>query len=636
MHTPDEFHGCKGKIVNGAPQRKILDHPAIACFISHWSYICDVWKVGLKLDKDENGLILKGEIRKKVDQLLENEDIKARSLELKELSLKNSVKGGQSSKNLEKFINWAKKAFLETHVLEETRDSADISAAECKIRQQLKVLLLTNFLRPTYGFKKPVKEKKPTVTKQVIICIYVQITSHSAKNNDFIPFATADMNCPHFLVMPYPILGHMNPLLQFSQVLAKHGCKITFLITEFNQKRMKNAIDHFGTQIKFVALPDGLDPEDDRSDQPKVILSLRNTMPCKLHKLIQDTNALDGDDSKITCLVVSKNIAWALEVGQKLGIKGALLWPASATSLASFESIPRLIDEGIIDSETGLPTRKQEIQLLPNSPMMDTANLPWCSLSKNFFLHMVEDTESLKLGEWWLCNTTSDLEPGALAMWPRFLPIGPLMESDTNKCSFWREDTSCLDWLDQHPPQSVVYVSFGSIAIVEPKQFKELALGLDLLNKPFLWVVRPSNDNNKVNNAYPDEFIGSKGKIIDWSPQKKILNHPAIACFITHCGWNSIIEGVCGGIPFLCWPFFSDQFINKSYICEVWKVGLGLNKDENGLISKEEISKKVEQVLGNEDIKARSLNLKELTLNNSVIGGQSSKNFEKFINWAKH
>jgi len=116
---------------------------------------------------------------------------------------------------------------------------------------------------------------------------------------------------------------------------------------------MKNAIDHLRTQINFVELSDGLDPEDDRSDQPKVILSLRNTMPSKLHNLIQNINVLDGDDSKITCLVVSKNMGWALEVGHKLGIKGALLWPASATSLASFDSIPTLIHERIIDSETG-------------------------------------------------------------------------------------------------------------------------------------------------------------------------------------------------------------------------------------------------------------------------------------------
>lgn len=158
------------------------------------------------------------------------------------------------------------------------------------------------------------------------------------------------MSYPHFLVMPYPILGHMNPLLQFSQVLANHGCKITFLITEFNQKRMKSEIDHLGAQIKFVTLPDGLVPEDDRSDHKKVIFSIKSHMPPMLPKLIQDIDALDANNN-ITCIVVTVNMGWALEVGHKLGIKGALLWPASATSLATCDCIPWLIHDGIIDSD---------------------------------------------------------------------------------------------------------------------------------------------------------------------------------------------------------------------------------------------------------------------------------------------
>lgn len=67
-----------------------------------------MWKIGLGLDKDENGIISKGEIRKKVEKLLLDEDIKARSLKLKESTMNNIGKFGQSTKNLEKFINWAK------------------------------------------------------------------------------------------------------------------------------------------------------------------------------------------------------------------------------------------------------------------------------------------------------------------------------------------------------------------------------------------------------------------------------------------------------------------------------------------------------------------------------------------------
>ena len=99
-----------------------------------------------------------------------------------------------------------------------------------------------------------------------------------------------------------------------------------------------------------------------------------------------------------------------------------------------------------------------------------------------------------------------------------------------------------MSWLDQQPHGSVLYVAFGSFTHFDQNQFNELALGLDLTNRPFLWVVR--QDNKRV---YPNEFLGSKGKIVGWAPQQKVLNHPAIACFLTHCGWNSTMEGLSKG-----------------------------------------------------------------------------------------
>ncbi|XP_019420161.1 PREDICTED: UDP-glycosyltransferase 83A1-like [Lupinus angustifolius] len=435
------------------------------------------------------------------------------------------------------------------------------------------------------------------------------------------------MSTPHFLAIAYPILGHLTPLLQFSKLLAKHGCKITFLTSDENYNRLKNNID---SMIKLVSLSDGVGPEDDRNDQAKVILSTKTSMSVKLPKLIEDLNAMDSCN-KISCIIVTKNMGWALELGHKLGIKGALFWPASATSLTSFDSIQRLIHEGIIDSENGLTiTSKEEIQLAPNLPIMDIAAMPWYCLDNNFFFqHMMQEIKTLNLGEWWLCNTTFDLEAGAFSTSPKILPIGPLI--DQNTTSFMQEDLTCLDWLDLQPPESVIYVSFGSMVSTKPNQFKELALGLELLNKPFLWVVRSGNGNN-VNNIYPDEFTGRQGKIVGWAPQKKILSHPSIACFISHCGWNSTIEGVYGGVPFLCWPFCSDQLMNKTYICDVWKVGLGFNKDENGLISRGEIEKKVEQVLGDREMKERSSKLMKILIKNKSEG---DKNLNKFISWAK-
>ncbi|KAL4322670.1 hypothetical protein AHAS_Ahas14G0233700 [Arachis hypogaea] len=422
------------------------------------------------------------------------------------------------------------------------------------------------------------------------------------------------MGTPHFLAIPFQVSSHINPLLQLSNVLAKHGCKVTFLYTEFNHKRAKNsaaAQDHDDDEesskmIKFVTFPDGLGPEGDRSDSMKVLQSIKRTMPSLLPKLIEDINALNFEN-KITCILVTFNMSWALEVGHQLGIKCAALFPFSATSVASVHFIPKLMEDGIIDSD-GNSIKSQEIQLAPNMAMMDSKHFLWCNLGNDFFKHLVQETKAMELlAEWWLCNSAYDLESGAFSISPKLLPIGPLMESNSNNnnksSSFWQEDTTCLEWLDQQQPQSVLYVSFGTLAVMESNQFKELALALDLIDKPFLWVIRPDNMDNKRNNKYPDEFHGRKG--------------------------------VYSGVPFLCWPFFIDQFWNESYICDIWKVGLGLKKDDNGFISKEEISKKVLQLLGDEGIRERSLKLKEVSRNNLAEGGQSTKNLENFVHWAK-
>ncbi|KAK9107262.1 hypothetical protein Syun_023273 [Stephania yunnanensis] len=114
----------------------------------------------------------------------------------------------------------------------------------------------------------------------------------------------------------------------------------------------------------------------------------------------------------------------------------------------------------------------------------------------------------------------------------------------------------------------------------------------------------PEDDRN--NQGKLGELCGrvaSRGQIVGWAPQRDVLAHPSVSCFLSHYGWNSTIEGLSMGIPFLCWPYFADQFLNESYICVVSKVGLKLKATENGLISRYEIKTKVAMLLGDEQIK---------------------------------
>ncbi|GLT36246.1 hypothetical protein SLA2020_106380 [Shorea laevis] len=113
--------------------------------------------------------------------------------------------------------------------------------------------------------------------------------------------------------------------------------------------------------------------------------------------------------------------------------------------------------------------------------------------------------------------------------------------------------------------------------------------------------------------------------MVGWAPQRAVLSHPSIACFISHCVWNSTMEGLSNEVPFLCWPYFGDQFLNASYICDIWNVGLKLEKDESEIIRGEEIKSKVEKLRSDENFKARALELKEKTLNNIKEAGSSEQ-----------
>lgn len=287
-----------------------------------------------------------------------------------------------------------------------------------------------------------------------------------------------------------------------------------------------------------------------------------------------------------------------------------------------------------------MPLKNQMIQLGSAMPAMTTAIFGWTSdvtVQKRMFEAIHRNNKAEKLADWIICNSTHDLELGAFTLSPEVQPIGPLIASNRKGNSagcFWKEDTRCLKWLDQQQPKSVIYVAFGSIAIFDKTQFQELALGLEHIGRPFLWVVRPGI--TKETCVYPEGFeerVANRGRIVEWAPQQKVLSHPSVGCFLSHCGWNSTMEGVTNGIPFLCWPYFTDQFINESYVCDVWKVGLKFNRDEDGIINREEIKNKVEQVLSDENIGARTRELKEIAMASVGDCGHSRRILLNLVEW---
>jgi UDP:flavonoid glycosyltransferase YjiC (YdhE family) len=91
------------------------------------------------------------------------------------------------------------------------------------------------------------------------------------------------------------------------------------------------------------------------------------------------------------------------------------------------------------------------------------------------------------------------------------------------------------------------------------------------------------------------------------------------------------MEAVRNGVPVLCWPYFCDQFLDRSYVTEVWRTGLAVSPGGDGVVTKEEVKSKVEKVIADEGIRERAMCLKDTASKCISKGGLSHRNFTTFV-----
>ena len=154
--------------------------------------------------------------------------------------------------------------------------------------------------------------------------------------------------------------------------------------------------------------------------------------------------------------------------------------------------------------------------------------------------------------------------------------IGPVSLCNINTA----DKHDCLKWLDSKKPNSIVYVCFGSVANFNDAQLFEIALGLEASGQEFIWVVRREKDDEGREEWLPEGYekiMEGKGLIIrGWAPQVLILDREAVGGFVTHCGWNSTLEGVSAGVPMVTWPVSAEQFYNEKLVTQILKIGVGV------------------------------------------------------------
>ncbi|GLJ28289.1 hypothetical protein SUGI_0556030 [Cryptomeria japonica] len=248
------------------------------------------------------------------------------------------------------------------------------------------------------------------------------------------------------------------------------------------------------------------------------------------------------------------------------------------------------------------------------------------------------------LADFMVINTFDELEGPIIETLQARLPvysIGPLLLcaaeemnglSNMISATIFTEETSCVKWLDDQDAHSVLYVSFGSITVISERELVEFAWGLEASKQPFLWAIRPDLIHG-ASTVLPVEFVDKvkgRGFFVSWAPQIKVLSHPSVSGFLTHSGWNSTIESICAGVPMISWPFYAEQHINRTYVSQVWKIGISMNAD----VGRGEVEERVRRLMKGkegEEMRRRAGELRDASIKAFKKGGSSYSNLEKIL-----
>ncbi|KAK9087859.1 hypothetical protein Syun_030253 [Stephania yunnanensis] len=390
----------------------------------------------------------------------------------------------------------------------------------------------------------------------------------------------------HVLLLPYPSQGHINPMHQFAKRLVSKGLKATLIVTTFISKTTKL---NPNSPIAVETISDGYD----------------------------DTG-FSGADSIHNYL---KN----LELIGSLSLADP--WSAlfRAKDLPSFFYVP--------------------------------------SEYPAYMELVVNQFSNVDKADWILMNTFKELEVEVVGWMENIFPlrtIGPTIPSmyldkrieDDKEYDINLYDVAdaamCMNWLDQKPPGSVIYTSFGSMANLSIEQTEELSYALKQICNPnnnnnnnnkyyFLWVVRTQSEQNKLPKDFQREMSQNGNLFIKWSPQLKVLAHEALGCFLTHCGWNSTLEALCIGVPMVGVPQWTDQPMDAKLVEDYWRVGLRARVDhheEMRISRREEIERGVREVVEGErgrEMKREALKWRSLAKEAVSVGGSTDRSIDEFI-----
>ena len=450
-------------------------------------------------------------------------------------------------------------------------------------------------------------------------------------------------------MFPFMAQGHIIPFLALALKLEQEkGYTITFVNTPLNIKKLQSSLPP-NSSIRLLEIPynstdHGLPPNSESTETLPLSLMLQfiessTSLKPAFTKLISNL-VKEQHGHPPLCIISDMFFGWSAVVAHQFGSSHAIFNAGGGYGMAVFHTtwlnLPHL-KENLNSDEFSLPGFPEgysfNVNRLPEH--MRAVTGPW-----DFVQTMFKDwLESDAM----LFNTVEEIDHTGLNYFRKqyscsVWAVGPILSSVGSKARGGKEAEAmsnlCMKWLDSKPENSVLYVAFGSQNTPSEPQIKQLAMALEASGKNFLWVFRPPSSfvmdsNNKDNEEWlPKGFEqrikeNNRGLLIQqWAPQMEILSHKSIGAFLSHCGWNSVIEALSHGVPMLSWPMGAEQPFNAKMLEEEIGVSVGVAYGNDCEVRCEDIVRKIELVMdgtetGN-DMKRKACGAREMIKNATI------------------
>ncbi|RVX03541.1 putative UDP-glucose flavonoid 3-O-glucosyltransferase 3 [Vitis vinifera] len=426
------------------------------------------------------------------------------------------------------------------------------------------------------------------------------------------------------IFVPVPAIGHLVSTVEFAKLLVGRDDRFSVTLLIMKLPMEHSAVTNYihsvsaslSGSIRFVHLPE---PDSDSSNSnpssssPSVFF---HNIIAKQKPLVRDAvhQLTRSESGQLAGIVFDMICPSIVDVANELGVPSYVFFTSSAACLALLFHLQTLKDhQGVDVTEFADSDAELVVPGFVNS--VPARVLPATLVDKEGggsmdFLNRVRRFREAK---GILVNTFVELESHVINSFvdgttPPIYTVGPLLNLHNANHQKQDSDLDVIQWLDDQPTSSVVFLCFGSVGAFHMDQIKEIAIGLENSGHRFLWTLRRPPPKGKI--AMPTDYVNFEEVL----PEESI--------------WY--------GVPVATWPMYAEQQLNAFQIVKELEIGveirLDYKKDTSDIVNAQEIESRIRSLMeDSNDIKINRAKMKEKCVTALTEGGSLDSSLQRLI-----